>query len=628
MFPSLTWVTSAHPNQLAPGAAVQLSDVVFFKVLEKNTIKKEVTLEMTTRDGFRIYKENLTFTYQPQGSLSYPVNYKPSPAAKEIMDPFEKKKKEVFESQTRFTIIAETDITPSDTLAIRAQGCSDGICLLPATLTVPIDPTRKPSAATSEPKFALSFEPQPDPKPTTAQLPAPAVKTTEPTFTSEKITTLSASIAEDIATALKNGSLILFPALFLAGLLTNLTPCVYPMIPITLNVMAQLGNAEGDSEQKRRRKRKLLPLFYVGAMIFVYSLLGVIAGMTGGVFGLQLSSPIFNGFMAAIMFLFGLSMLGVFNLSALQTLGNKIPLAKNNSAIAAATMGAVSGLIAAPCTGPVLSTILVLIAQTKDPLAGFSHMLTFSLGLGLPYLFLGYFGQSFVKLPRFPSLMLFIKIFFASLMFALALYFLRGSLQKISALEFLWTPPPTMLGEVLTLVALAFFWLLAKYRSLKNILYIPLVCLVTLLSLWLTLWASQAFLKNTGTADFASMVSESPIKWETDMAQAEARAQAEKKPVLVDIWARWCAACLEMEHTIWQNTAIVDELNSKYVTLKLDYTTPSTELQKFVDKWGVKGLPAIIILPRGSNLQESPKKVFQGLITTQQLRQAIGEDAS
>ena len=124
-------------------------------------------------------------------------------------------------------------------------------------------------------------------------------------------------------------------------------------------------------------------------------------------------------------------MLGVFNFTAVQSFANKIPLAQNYPRTAVVTMGAVSGLISAPCTGPVLSTILLLIAQNKNPVSGFTYMLFFALGFGLPYVALGFFGQRLSRMPKFPRLVNFIKIFFASLMFALALYYARGTFQKI-----------------------------------------------------------------------------------------------------------------------------------------------------------------------------------------------------
>ncbi|MBX9838979.1 MAG: thioredoxin family protein [Silvanigrellaceae bacterium] len=350
----------------------------------------------------------------------------------------------------------------------------------------------------------------------------------------------------------------------------NLTPCIYPMIPITLNIMSQYGG---------KGKIKLLPFIYVGGMIITYAMLGVFAGMSGNIFGSQLANPIFNWIVAFIMFLLGLSMLGVFNFTAVQSFANKIPIAQNYPRVAVATMGAVSGLISAPCSGPVLSTILLLIAQNKNPVSGFTYMLFFAFGFGLPYIILGYFGQNLTRLPKFPRLLNFIKMFFAALMFALALYYVRSFFIKIPFIQDFYAKPQLLSICIFVILALVFTVFSTKKNILGKISKIGLIFSCYILCLWITLASTYSFYYNKEISSFNNLNDKSIIQWHSNFDEAVAIAQKTGQPIIFDVWAEWCVACLEMKETTWKDKKLIDYINKNFIPVKLDYTNLPENVQ-------------------------------------------------
>lgn len=360
---------------------------------------------------------------------------------------------------------------------------------------------------------------------------------------------------------------------------------------------------------------KSLPVIYVAGMAVTYSLLGVVAGMTGNVFGAQLANPIFNWSIAFIMLFLGFSMLGFFNFTKVQTLASKIPLAQNYPRFAVGTMGAVSGLVSAPCTGPVLSMILVLIAQNKNPISGFTYMLFFALGFGLPYAALGFFGQRINRMPRFPRLINFTKIFFAALMFSLAIYYVKGTLQKIPFIQEFYTRPQELTISILIMLAITFTILFTKKGIIGNISKLGLTLSCCVLSLWLTLGATNSFsLRNHITADHKELV-----HWQTSFEESIKLSKETGKPILFDIWAEWCSACLEMKDTTWKDKSFADYLNTNFITLKLDYTDIPENIQDLVQRWGIQGLPAVGFFKAESNFNGKPDILLQGYTSANQL---------
>lgn len=575
---------------------LKLSDVVQFHVMTVDEKNLSIKLFMKTEQEFKIYADKLKFNYLPNNSLPYELNAKPKPNAHKIFDPFSNEDKYVFGNGTQFQLAGKTKIHAGDKISIGVQACSQNVCMVPSTLTVNV---QKNAISSMDEDTNLNLPQIPDP---------PKIESVS------NITYINNNLSFFLENAFVNGSLFLFPALFLAGLLMNLTPCVYPMIPITLSVMTQFEKSHASAEEKRRRQI-LFPFIYVGAMVVVYSLLGVFAGMTGHIFGSQFSSPIFSGFMAAFMFVFAFAMLGMFNLSKVQSFAVKVPLAKNNPALAVATMGAVSGLVSAPCTGPVLSMILVLIAKSKDPYSGFLYMMFFAIGFGAPYVVLGILSHKIMKLPKFPRVIEFVKLFFAALMFSLGFYFLKSSLDN-TFLQFLYWKPSTINFILFSLVTLVFVVLGNKKHMVGKLCHLGALIGLFFLCMWLTLGVTRSFVDNSETQKMTmdKILKNSPIVWYTNFDQAALLAKKANKALLVDIWATWCVACLEMEETTWKNKDIVQIIKDNYIAVKLDYSNSSESVGALVDKWQITGLPAVIIFQKNSNFEGFPTKIFQGIV--------------
>jgi thiol:disulfide interchange protein len=211
-------------------------------------------------------------------------------------------------------------------------------------------------------------------------------------------------------------SLLVFGLIFVLGFLTSLTPCVYPVIPI---VMGYIGTRSGD----KKLKGFYLSIFFVLGLAFVYSILGVIAAMSGEMMGSSFQNPVVVIVISSIFIVMGLSLAGLFEIPVPASISSKVRSGGGKSEIIGAlVMGGVAGIIAAPCVGPVLIALLTWISQTKDAVLGFFLTFTFSLGMGVIFLVLGTFSGVISAMPKGGKWMDHVKYFFSVLLIAGGIY--------------------------------------------------------------------------------------------------------------------------------------------------------------------------------------------------------------
>lgn len=224
-----------------------------------------------------------------------------------------------------------------------------------------------------------------------------------------------------ISHLLSANPLLALPLLFLGGVLTSLTPCVYPMIPITIAIV---GGQSADPSAPRFRPL-FLTLTYVAGLALVYSALGLIAGLSGTLFGTISSNPWLYFTMANVLIIAALAMLDVIPVRLPNALIARASTAGTAGKFSGAfVMGAVSGLVAAPCSAPVMAVVLTWVSTTKSAVLGFIYLFTFSLGMSSLLIVLGASSGSLARLPRAGAWMLWIKKFFALVMLAVAEYYL------------------------------------------------------------------------------------------------------------------------------------------------------------------------------------------------------------
>jgi thiol:disulfide interchange protein DsbD len=221
---------------------------------------------------------------------------------------------------------------------------------------------------------------------------------------------------------LSGNPLLALPALFLGGVLTSLTPCVYPMIPITAAIVG--GQSAGEERQSKLRP-VLLTLTYVVGLALVYSALGVFAGLTGTLFGSVSTNPWLYFAMANVLVLAALSMVDVVPIrmpAGIMARASTLGTAGRFSG--AFAMGAMSGLVAAPCSAPVMAAVLTWVTVTHSAMLGFIYLLTFSLGMCALLVVVGLSTGGLARLPRAGAWMLTVKKVFALVMLGAAEYYL------------------------------------------------------------------------------------------------------------------------------------------------------------------------------------------------------------
>jgi cytochrome c-type biogenesis protein len=225
----------------------------------------------------------------------------------------------------------------------------------------------------------------------------------------------------DIASRLSGNPVSALALLFVAGLFTSLNPCIYPMIPITAAIVG--GSSLGGKVSRVRTV--LLSLTYALGLALVYSLLGLFAGMTGTIFGTVSSNPWLYFAMAQILIVSALAMLDVIPIVIPASLMQRAATAGDAGRFSGAfVMGAMSGLIAAPCGAPVMAAVLTWVSTTKSAGLGFAYLFSFSLGMCALLVGVGLSTGLAARLPRAGVWMVWVKRAFAAMMIAVAEYYL------------------------------------------------------------------------------------------------------------------------------------------------------------------------------------------------------------
>lgn len=366
---------------------------------------------------------------------------------------------------------------------------------------------------------------------------------------------------------------------FIGGLALNLTPCVYPMIPITLGFFAG---------QAKERQGRVLPLalLYFAGITLIYSLLGTLAALTGGLFGNLLQFPPVLIAVAAVLVVLSLSMFDVYKLQLPSSFISR--LSGKRGLLGAFFMGGLVGLVAAPCIGPIVLGLLTYVAAVGDAFTGFILFFALSAGLGLPYVFLGLFSGSLRRLPHSGNWMATVERIFGFLLLAAAVYILRPLLPE--ALElFFYILLLFACGVVLV------FFMPATGESSTWRIFRRVLGLAFLLGS--VILAVAAFFPASGGTSGESL-------WKPYSVQALQKARENGVPVIIDFTADWCLPCRELDHKTFSHPGVRERLG-RMAALKADLThSGSPEVQELASRFKIRGVPTVVFMDREGNMSD------------------------
>jgi thiol:disulfide interchange protein DsbD len=395
----------------------------------------------------------------------------------------------------------------------------------------------------------------------------------------------------------ERGWLLTLLAIFVLGLALNLTPCVYPMIPVTIGYF---------SKQSEGRPSRVfgLALMYLLGIAVTYSLMGVVAALTGQMFGALLQNAWVLVGVAAIMVALALSLFGVYQIQAPNFIRQKVSGDSGGGVLGALSMGLVVGIVAAPCVGPVTIGLLTYVGATGNPWVGFWMFFTMSVGLGIPYVALGTFSGGLKKLPRSGVWMIWVEKLFGFAMLGLALYFIAPLLPD--------TLVPWMVFALALVSGLWLGWLDKESGGGTAFNWLK---------------------KATGVAALAvgvyAVIPQTPgvaIVWQDYDPALFDQAREEGRPVLLDFTAEWCIPCRELDRFTFSDEEVITAVGP-FLALKVDLTHfESPEARPLRERFDVVGVPTIVFIDvQGREVQESRVVGYLGPDDfLQQVKRALG----
>ncbi len=375
------------------------------------------------------------------------------------------------------------------------------------------------------------------------------------------------TLADRLVKALDSSILLALLIIFLGGIGASLTPCVYPVIPLTVAYV-------GARSEGHKFRGFILSVMLVLGIATTYSVLGVVSAKTGAVFGSFAQHPAFVITLAMIFVAMGLSMFGFYDIQLPSSLNTKLQV-QRKGLLGAFLMGMATGVLAAPCVGPIIVVLLGWVAQTGSMFKGFIFLFDFALGMGLLFIVIGTFSGVLASLPKAGGWMIKVKYIFGVLFILAAMLFARPFLGDY----FL----PFVILAVLPLLLVLIGGKLVNRKS-------GIVLLVLFLAAFLAV-------------QFMGKKSEGTTAYRTAVENALQKAQPDNRIVILDFYADWCAACKELDEFTWENEDVQELLKTDAILLKLDFTKVSPEGKAFQEKYRVVGLPTVVFLsPEGEEI--------------------------
>ncbi|OYT74056.1 MAG: hypothetical protein CFK48_00235 [Armatimonadetes bacterium CP1_7O] len=383
----------------------------------------------------------------------------------------------------------------------------------------------------------------------------------------------SGGLAGSLEESFRTGRWVWFTLiLFAGGLALNLTPCVLPLIPITLGFFSM--QARGQTGQ-----RVGLSALYALSMAAMYALLGTAASLAGKAFGFQFQNPWVLGGLIVLIVLFALALFGVYKFQVPPALMRYV--GARQGWVGAILMGMLAGVAAAPCIGPVIAALIPIVAAAANPMVGFLFFLALGLGLGAPYFVAGLFYERVQKrIPRSGEWTILVERLFGVMLLAVALFF-ANSLMSPQMYGWAW---------VVFLGLTALYFLFGERKEITQPRVVRFKQVVGIV--FAALMVNNAL---------SMMRPKAEIAWQPYSMALLEQAKADRKPVLIDFTASWCQACGELKHYTFTDPAVVQE-SERFVRLVLDATTESDPaVQEALKRHEVVGLPTVIFIDSQGN---------------------------
>lgn len=499
---------------------------------------------------------NLTL---PEGVQLLDVRY---PEAKELKFYFAEDALKVYDGSSTIFIVLKVsrDMAIGEHKIVgklQVQACDDQVCLAPSTMDMVI------------PFEVVGFNQSITPMNTDLFL------SVSGTTSGVSAASSASSYDNEIANVFeKKGVVLALLGIFVIGLALNLTPCVYPMLSVTVSLF-------GTQTDAKTLRVFLKALTYVLGIATMYSILGVAAALSGGLFGGVLQSPWILTAIAVLLFGLALSMFGLYELQMPYWLTSKLGGTTTTGTIGIYLSGLVVGVFAAPCIGPPIIALLAFVGTKGDPVFGFWVFFVLSLGLGAPYLILGTFSSLLKKIPKSGVWMVWVKKIFGVVLIGAALFYLGLALfPKLTA----YVVPLTLcIGGI---------YLGFLERSGRDTRLLQRIQ-----------WALGTVAVLFAAISFQEL-QKPGMDWQPYSPQKMENARLANKLVIMDFYADWCIPCLELDRRTFTDSKVV-KVTQDFVKLKVDLTHfDSPETKKLRQKFNIYGVPTIIFLaPDGGEVQ-------------------------
>lgn len=541
-----------------------------------NIEKKRIRLQWAIAPGYYLYQQRLSVYDQgADKKTALPITFISTSALKH-----DRNFGEVPIFFDQLIAAVNVDDISSNSLLIEYQGCSKkGLCYQPQVKTVTL-----PNLDT-EPK---DFD----------------------------IQALHESTSS-IATFLSDASFTMVVLVFLLlGVGLSFTPCILPMIPILSGIIV------GQGAPLTARKGALLSAFYVLGMSISYALAGVLAATLGAKGNVQmyLQNPWVIGSFAAVFVLLSLSMFGFYSLALPAFIQNRLHgisnKQKGGSLTGVFVMGALAALIVSPCVSAPLAGALVFISSTGDKWVGGSALFALGIGMGLPLIAIGAGGGRLV--PKAGMWMNHVKVFFGVVLLLVAIWLLSRILSA-------------GISQLLTATLIIVYALyLGALESIRNVHFA-----LKSASFLLLLYGAALFFPIVNGNLQQSLFSQeqaliprseklshgqqggllfSQVGNQAELQKKLAQASAKQQPVLLDFYADWCTACIDMQNNVFNKASVVQAL-AGYRLLQIDVTDNNQENQRLLDAFSVFGPPSVIFFD--SQGQEQKALRIQGEVTAE-----------